>query len=309
MAAPNRIVIDTDPGVDDAHAILLASAHPGAQVEALTVVAGNVSLPLATRNALIAAQVAGLDAPVFPGCGEALVVSTPRRAISHGADGLGDSGYLDSEAGPAPEHAALALIHLADQAPGLLTLVALGPLTNIALATRLDPTLPQKYRRLVVMGGAVLAKGNSWERAAEFNFYCDPESAAVVLANWPGLTLVPWETCLAHGLPPDQVEQLARGASPRAELFRRTIQKRFVEREPGESVLSVPDPLAMAVALEPGIVRRSEAQYIEVELSGRMTRGQTVVDWYGLTGRPPNVEIVYEIDRERFWELMQTAFA
>lgn len=309
MNTLNRIVIDTDPGVDDAHAILMAFAHPRVKVEALTVVAGNISLPLATRNALVITQVSGAAAPVFPGCADALVIPTPRRAISHGADGLGESGYPDPAAHAASEHAALALIRLANEAPQALTLVALGPLTNIALATRLDPALPQKYRRLVVMGGAVLSKGNSWERAAEFNFYCDPEAAAVVLANWPGLTLVPWETCLAHGLPPEQVEQLSRGVSPGAELFRRTIQKRFVDQEPGQQVLSVPDPLAMAVALEPDMIRRSEPQYVEVELAGKMTRGQTVVDWYGLTGRPHNVNIVYEIDRERFWGLMQSAFA
>src|SRR5438105_2516675 len=138
-----RLVIDTDPGVDDAHAIMMAFAHPDVRVEALTTVAGNVSLEQATRNALIILDVIGQDAPVFPGCEDALVIPTPRRAISHGTDGLGDSGYPPSLRQAASEHAVQALIRLATEAPGALTLVALGPLTNIALATRLDPLLPQ----------------------------------------------------------------------------------------------------------------------------------------------------------------------
>src|SRR4029078_4866012 len=136
-----------------------------------------------------------------------------------------------------------ALIRMANESPGELTLAAIGPLTNIALATRLDPGLAPKYRRLVVMGGAIHARGNSWERAAEFNFYCDPEAAAIVFARWPMLTLVSWETTLAHGLRPAQVEALERGASPRADLFRRTVRKHFVEQAPGQEVLSVADPL------------------------------------------------------------------
>jgi purine nucleosidase len=301
----NRVIIDTDPGIDDAHAILMAHAHPQVKIEALTTVAGNVPVEKATRNALIVLEILGSDGPVYPGCADALVIPTPHRAISHGTDGLGDSGYPEPTRRAASEHAVQALIRLADESPGELTLAAIGPLTNIAMATRLDPGLPGKYKRLVVMGGAVLAQGNSWERAAEFNFYCDPEAAAVVFQQWPGLTLVPWETCLAHGLRPDQVEELASLDSPRAELFRRTIQKRFVEQAPGKQVLSEPDPLALAVLLEPDIVLKEEIHYIEIELAGRHTRGQTVVDWQHLTGRPGNANVVLEIDRERFFEMMK----
>ena len=118
------------------------------------------------------------------------------------------------------------------------------------------------------------------------------------------LTLVPWETTLAHSLLPHQVEMLAGGNSPRALLFRRMLQKWLEEPVSGQAVLSEPDPLALAVVVEPDIVERSETRYVEIELAGQFTRGQTVIDWYGLTDRPHNAQLVLEVDQARFVELM-----
>jgi purine nucleosidase len=311
MAAMLRLVIDTDPGVDDALAILLACAQPQAEIVALTTVAGNVALPQATRNALTLMDLAGRPAPVFPGSADALVTPTPRRATSHGRDGLGDCGYTDAApTRPAePEHAALALLRLAHANPGQLTLAAIGPLTNVALALGLDPGLPAKFERLIVMGGAIHAHGNSWERAAEFNFYCDPEAAALVFQRWPGLWLVPWETSVAHDLPPALVRRLAQGNSPGAEFLRRASAGHLVNTPEGGQSLSAPDLLALAIAVAPDLVTRAEPRYLEIELAGRFTRGQTVVDWYDLTGRAPNTNVVMEVDRDRYYALLQSAFA
>ncbi len=301
----NRIVIDTDPGVDDAHAILLALAHPEAKVEALSIVAGNVSLQQATTNALILLEMSGKDVPVYAGCADALVWPTPRRATSHGADGLGDTGYPPPVRKASAEHAVNALIRLANESPGELTLVAIGPLTNIALATCLDPELPCKYKRLVILGGAIRATGNSWSPAVEFNFYVDPEASAIVLSRWPGLTLVPWETVMGHGLSPNQVEELFSMGTQKADFFRRSNRNRYLKQIPGVKMLFEPDPLAMVVALEPDIVSRAESHTVEVELGGKGTRGQVVVDWFGVTEQPPNASLVLEIDRERFFEWMK----
>jgi inosine-uridine nucleoside N-ribohydrolase len=301
----NRVVIDTDPGVDDAHAIMLAFAHPDTKVEALTVVAGNVGVQQAAINALVVLELLGKEVPVFAGCSDALVRPTPRRATSHGVDGLGDIGYPLPAKRASPEHAANALIRLANESPGELTLVAIGPLTNLALAVSLDPGLPQKYKRLVILGGAIRATGNSWNPAVEFNFYVDPEAAAITLRCWPGALLVPWETVMDHGLAPDQVEELCSIGTAKADFFRRSIRNRYLKQIPGVKKLFEPDPLAMAVALEPELISRSEARYIEVELGGNQTRGQVVVDWFDVTGQPPNANLVLEINRDRFFELMK----
>jgi len=226
----------------------------------------------------------------------------------HGADGLGDSGYPPSPRQVEDEHAVNALIRLANESPGELTLVAIGPLTNVALATRLDPTLPQKYERLVVMGGSIRGVGNV-TTAAEFNAYADPEAAAVVFDAWPGLTLVSWETAMDHSFSAAQVEALLSADSPRAEFFRRITQRSIgvLEKTVGRKTLLEPDLLAVAVALEPDIVLKSETHHVRVELVGKHTRGHTSVDWLDSTGQEPNVNLVLEMDTERLWELLQAA--
>jgi len=204
-----------------------------------------------------------------------------------------------------PEHAVHALIRMANESPGELNLVALGPLTNIAMAIQLDPKLPEKYRSLTVLGGAVYAMGNSWMPAAEFNFYIDPESAAIVLDRWPGLTIVPWETAMKFGLSRQQYADLIGIDTPRAKFFQRIFHDRFLMQIEELGICYDPDPLAMAVALEPDIVREAKSRHVEVELGGKLTRGQTVVDWFDITGQPANVNMVLEVDPERLIKLMK----
>ncbi|MBN1922169.1 MAG: nucleoside hydrolase [Anaerolineae bacterium] len=303
-----RLVIDTDPGVDDAHAIMAAAAYPNARIEAVTTVRGNVSLERTTANARTILDVMGINAPIYAGCGQALVAENSGAEGFHGADGLGDSGYPASPRPAEKEHAVHALIRLANAEPGALTLVAIGPLTNLALALRLDPTLPQKYRRLMVMGGAIRSMGNT-TLTAEFNFHADPEAAAIVLRDWGSLTLVSWETTVEHPFSETQIKALLALDSPRAKFFRRISQGAlaFLEQILGHPTLLEPDLLAMAIALEPEIVQRQEAHFVQVELSGALTRGQTCVDWYGTSGEQPNVEIALELNTNRVWELLRAA--
>ncbi|MBL8093373.1 MAG: nucleoside hydrolase [Anaerolineales bacterium] len=303
----HRLIIDTDPGVDDAHAILMALAHPNARVEAITVVAGNVGLEHTAPNALKILDVAGADVPVYRGAAGPLVLPSENAAGVHGADGLGDAGLPVSSRHFEAEHAANALVRLANAEPGALTLIAIGPLTNLALAVRLDPELPGKFKKLVVMGGAIHSRGNTSTASAEFNIFADPEAAHVVFSTWPRLTLVSWETTLAHGFSAEVVQRFFKLGTPRAEFFRRTNEKliTYVTEVLGREMLFAPDGLAMAVALEPEIVKHAEVRPVTIELHGRHTRGQTVIDWLGRGGKPANVEIVLEVDLQRFISLME----
>jgi purine nucleosidase len=302
-----RLIIDTDPGVDDAHAILLALAHPDVQVEAITTVNGNVGLDLTTANALKILDAAGKDVPVYRGCDRPLIQRSTAAAHVHGEDGLGDCGIPASNRPVEREHAVHALIRLANEHPGELTLAAIGPLTNLAVAVSLDPELPSKFKELVIMGGAVYARGNTETVTAEFNIHADPEAAHMVFSAWSMLTLLSWETTLAHVFSRDVLERFYSLGTPRARFFHNTNQKilRYIEARLGQDHLFAPDGLALAAAVEPGIVKRSERRYVTVELHGTHTRGQTVVDWGGLTRNPANTEIILEVDHARFIQLME----
>jgi purine nucleosidase len=308
-----RLVIDTDPGVDDALALLLAFARTDVRVEAITVVAGNVGLDRTVANACTILDVLDVNpavTPVFRGCDRSLLGDRV-AATSHGTDGLGDCQFPPSGRPVEAEHAALALVRLANESPGELTLVALGPLTNLAVAVNLDPGLPAKYRRLVAMGGAVRATGNMPRPSTEFNVACDPEAAAVVLRRWPGTALMPWETAMDCIISLDRLRELGSGRGPRAQFVRRiTEQKAPLALDHfGVEGMFAADPVAMAAAVEPGVVTRSERRHVTVELDGRHTRGQTTVDWFGLGGETPNVDVVLGIDQDRFWEMLRASVA
>jgi len=173
-----RIVIDCDPGIDDAQAIMMAHMHPNIKIEAITSVAGNVGVEKTTKNVLKILKVLDADAiPVFSGAASPLAEPSEDASYFHGEDGLGGALLKDSTRAVESESAAAGLIRLGQKYPGELELIALGPLTNLALALKLFPKLPDLYQRLVIMGGAYLAQGNSPNLAAEFNIYANPEAA------------------------------------------------------------------------------------------------------------------------------------
>lgn len=306
-----RIIIDTDPGVDDAHALMMALAHPEAEIDALTTVSGNVPVELTTANALKILEVFDREVPVYPGCQDSIVAQEADASYIHGRDGLGDSGIPPAQQSPEGEHAVLALMRLADESPGEITLIAIGPLTNVAMATRLDPELPGKYKQLIVMGGAIRAMGNTPNLCSEFNLFTDPEAGAIVFDAWEKFSLISWETTVAHPFSADQIEQLGSYDNPRSQFFKSITANtvNYIQQILGRKMLFAPDPLAVAVALEPGIVTASERHFTTVELGGRQTRGQTVVDWFDSSKQPANAELILEVDHDRLWELMQAAVA
>jgi purine nucleosidase len=304
-----RVIIDTDPGVDDAHALMMAFAQPGIQVEALTTVAGNVGLAQATANACTILDVLGQDVPVYAGCDRPLVSRHQHAEHVHGRDGLGDAGFPPSARRVESEHAALTLVRLANEAPGEINLVAIGPVTNLAVALKLDPKLPDKFKRLIVMGGAIYAQGNTSNLTAEFNVYTDPEAAHLVFAAWPRFSLVSWETTLDHGFPLSLVERWMNWDTPYARFYRAITAKtlRFTTEIMGRNSLFGPDGLAVALLLDPTIVQEVEKRYVTVELAGHHTRGQTIVDWADSGETKANAEILLKADQAKFNDLMALA--
>jgi purine nucleosidase len=303
------LLIDTDPGVDDALALLMAFDDPRHDVVGLTIAAGNVGLAHTVANALKLCEVAGVDVPVFPGCAAPLLHRARDAAYVHGRDGFGDTGYETATRRAADEHAALAILRLSHQYAGRLLLVALGPLTNLALALQLDPTLPSRVARCVVMGGAVTAHGNI-TAAAEFNIAFDPEAAHIVFTAFPQIDLCDWEATLAHGFAHTDVEQWLGADSPRARFYGAISRQTriWAGKRRGELWHSA-DGLAMAYALVPEGALETLVRPMVVETEGRHTRGATIVDWRREEGRPDNVRILQRYDQVRFEALIAAALA
>jgi len=304
------LLIDTDPGVDDALALLMAFNDSDHQVVGLTIAAGNVGLVHTVRNALKLCEVVGReDVPVFAGCAQPLLHASVDAAHVHGLDGFGDVDLQPATRAAHNEHAALAILRLSHEHAGQLLLVALGPLTNIAVALKLDPTLPSRIKRLVVMGGAVSAHGNI-TAAAEFNIAFDPEAAHIVFEAFPGLDLADWEAVITHGFLHLEAEQWLQADSPRARFYGQiSMQTRNWSADRRGDRWHSADALAMAFALKPQGAQEVVQRPVAVELLGKLTRGATVVDWNRQHGFPDNARILMRYDQRLFERLIQEALA
>ena len=303
------LLIDTDPGVDDALALLMAFDDPRHEVVGLTIAAGNVGLNHTVANALKLCEVCGVDVPVFPGADAPLVYPARDAAYVHGRDGFGDTGYAPAARSAEDEHAALAILRLSHVHAGRLVLVALGPLTNLALALRLDPSLPQRVARCIVMGAAVTAHGNITP-AAEFNIAFDPEAAHIVFSGFPKIELADWEAVLAHGYLHADVERWLAADSPRARFYAGvSAHTRAWSRAGRGERWHAADALAMAMALQPEGALEAVSRPLAVEMAGQHTRGATIVDWNRQGGAPDNVDILVRYDQARFEGMLEAALA
>src|SRR5918911_974594 len=228
-----RVIIDTDPGIDDTAAIFLALASPELHVEALTTVYGNGSIVDCTRNALVILETAGRnDIPVYQGAGKPLLGAPTYGSHVHGSDALGNVGVPPPVGAPQARHAVYELVERVMASPGEITLVALGPLTNVALALSLEPRLASALAELIVMGGAVLTHGNVTE-VATANLYNDPEAAAIVYQAGAPLVQVGMDVCQRVAISEAHLERLRCTHTPPARLLSRitpTLARSYVER-------------------------------------------------------------------------------
>ncbi len=306
-----RLLIDTDPGEDDALAIMMAAAHPAATIEALFTVCGNVNLDYTTNNAAVLADLLNLDCPIYRGCDHAFVQTGVHATHAHGEDGLGNTGFT-SDRSIETLPAAVELIVRANQALGELTLVILGPMTNIATALKLDPHLPHKFKRTVAMAGAVTGNGNV-NVSAEFNIYADPEAAYVVFEAWGKadqiIDIADWELTMRYGFSPAVRDQWAALDTATSRFFAAISahSNQFIEEERNRSDNYLADPVAMAIALEPAIITASETHNLTIALGDQQARGQTIVDWQDRSGKPKNARIITAIDGARLQQLVLDA--
>lgn len=303
-----HFIIDTDTASDDAVALLMALQHPEVLVEAITVVAGNVPLGHGVQNALYTVERCGKSTPVYVGIDKPMLRPLETAQFCHGEDGMGDIGLSLTGRMPADGHAVDVLMDTIHRFAGQITLVTLGPLTNVAAAVLRDPSIVSAVERCVIMGGIGFGYGNIVP-AAEYNIWVDPSAAKIVFESGLPIQMVGWD--ISHKYATFSSEQAdALHAMSGLAAFCVDIQKAL--RAFGISYLKqdgfdLPDPIAMAVALEPDVATVTKHLRVDIEAQSELTRGATVVDHLRISGREPNAHVVLEASRERFLETLYAA--
>jgi len=302
------LVIDTDTASDDAVAIMLACRAPHVTIRAVTTVAGNVPITMATRNALVTLELCAVDAPVHVGAARPLVRALETAQNVHGEDGMSGVAFEDPtmviESTTAPE----ALVRIARDEPGQHTLVTLGPLTNVAAALLIEPGLLAAFTSVVIMGGAFDGVGNM-NRCGEFNIWADPEAAAVVV-DAPGQKLfVGWDMSRRHGVISDAEAANLRRQGPVGEFvvdINRCVGE-FARAETGLDGFDLPDPLAMAIAIDRTVATGVRPANIVIGIDD-VCRGAAIIDRRpDAVADPPNAEIVTIADEDRFKSMLMEA--
>ena len=315
-----QIIIDTDPGIDDAAALFLALASPELEVVALTTIYGNASVDSCTVNACRLLTVAGrADIPVYKGVGKPLLRPAAEgwAAHIHGSDGLGGFGEVagvtgngDNAAGSItvdeerPEaaipvegkHAALAIVETVMAAPGQVTILALGRMTNVALALALEPAIAESVKKIVVMGGAVAVPGNV-SQVATANLHEDPEAAAILYRSGAPIVQVGLDVCNQVTVSAAQIETFKQAASPATQLLAKAttyLRDAYIRtgRIGPEEGVRYNDMPAVGYAINPSLFNALPA-HVEIETHSELTRGQTVADW---NTPNPNAHICLEVD-------------
>ncbi len=300
---PTRIIIDTDPGVDDALAFLLALASPEIQLEALTTTQGNVTLETATRNALAVLELANAaHIPVTAGSVLPLVQPLRASAYVHGVSGIGNSKLPPAKNKPREGHAVDYLIQRVLAEPGELSIFPIGPLTNIAMAIRKEPKFAKSVKELVIMGGAIHESGNVTP-LAEFNIWVDPHAAHIVFHSGIPITLIPLDVTHKCLLKQEHIDRLMKINSPISRFIKDAIEVYFkFSYERGFAGCALHDPLTLATIIAPELLTLKE-YFVDVDHSGGPAMGKTFADVFNVTKKPANMKVAMEVRGEQFIEL------
>jgi purine nucleosidase len=301
---PKRIIIDTDPGIDDSLAILLALASPEIQLEGLTVVHGNCSMEQGTLNALAVLELAQASyIPVAKGCELPLVQPSLLAPETHGNTGLGYANLPEPVSKPIAQHGCDFLIEQIMSDPGEITLVAIGPLTNVALAIRKEPRIVQAVKEVFIMGGAIRHEGNTTP-LAEFNTYVDPHAAHIVYHSGMPIILTPLDVTYQCVLLAEDVERI-KEAGAEVPAFIDDATRFYMEFHDEYQRIEgcvINDPLTLALTFAPELCNYGE-YYVDVDISGGVSMGKTFADFFGMTGVPANMKVALGVRSRDFIEL------
>ncbi|SKA38663.1 purine nucleosidase [Marinactinospora thermotolerans DSM 45154] len=305
------LVIDTDTAQDDCVALLIGLLDPLADLRAITMVAGNVGFDRQVRNAFLTLNAAGRlgEVPVHLGCRRPLTRPWVSAENVHG-DGVGGLDMDFTGCAPEAEHGVDALVRLAAERPGELSIVAIGPLTNIAAASLKDPDFAGNVKTLYVMGGSNNGRGNI-TAAAEFNFYVDPEAAKAVFAAGFEIVVIPWDplTLRQAVFGPSALAEIAALDTPLARFFTRVCAATLeFDRSVGIDGTTHPDSLTAALLLHPELVVRSAPYHVDVETAGELTRGYAAMSW-GVHGLAANATVIEEVDAAGFFSYLRALLA
>lgn len=298
--------IDTDTASDDAVAILMALRSKDINVLGISVVSGNVPVDKGVKNALYTTELCGKQTPVYKGAAKPLLREPIWAYHFHAEDGMGNMNYPDAKLKLAEGNAIEKFIDAVRANPGKITLVTLGPLTNIAIAVCMAPDIAEKIEMCYTMGGAAATLGNRTP-AAEYNIIVDPEAAKIVFDSGIPLMMVGWEHCRGiANLSQEEIEKVLSFNTPFAKFAiecngHSIARNRDWLNEPG---LALPDPVTMAIAIDPSIASKHSKHYVDVEIKSEVTKGMTVVDQLGVLNKEANIEVCWEIDAPKWKDLL-----
>ena len=301
-------IIDCDTAEDDIMSLIMLLRN-GKEVAGITIVEGNIDFDQEVNTMLWALEFLGVDIPVYPGSRRPLVKQFRTVEEVHGKGGIGDEPVKPSRLRASNKHAVDAIIELSERYAGELEFLAISPLTNLALAYLKHPRIVENIKHVYIMGGTIYGRGNITP-IAEFNFWVDPEAAKVVLHAGFDITLVPWEVAVNNAID-ERTWEYIKGMNTKLSNFYVKIYSHYrefsmkAERMRGNPH---PDVITTAIAIDRSIIKRANREYVDVETNEGLTRGATVIDYldpgHALTGKEPNADVVYEIDYERFVNLL-----
>jgi purine nucleosidase len=299
-----HFIIDCDTAEDDIMSLFMLLRY-GISVEGITIVEGNISFDQEVNNALWALEFIGKEIPVYPGSQRPLVKNYRTVENVHGKGGIGDKVVKPSKLKASNKHAVDAIVELADRYAGELEFLAISPLTNLALAYLKDKSLADKIKKVWIMGGTIYGRGNITP-VAEYNIWVDPDAAKVIFSSGMDLTMVAWDLITNYTINDEEWDKI-KSMNTKLSSFYIDIYTHYRNYAMTKQKMKGnphPDLITTAIAIDGSVATKVEKQYVDIENCECLTRGMTVIDYLGIWNKEPNVNVVYEINKEKFISML-----